>query len=215
MPARPNAAGSSVAADLPSGRKAFPSRINSASNLPGPPTHKNASHSRFVGAEQVCERLHGRSGRDDRADVQVAIWPAVQPVSDVPRRNRVCREGLIDCRMAQRASNAHGCKLAVLSKDALHSQRRRPVSATPTWLQGRRDSQHPAAQHSPDPAAMRRHLLSVRVESAARGVNPGPLPPFAAPAIVSCSRSAPPQNASLPKVSKRKILRPSRTTAAA
>jgi hypothetical protein len=36
LPARPKAGGSKVAADFPSGRKAFPSRINSASNFPGP-----------------------------------------------------------------------------------------------------------------------------------------------------------------------------------
>src|SRR5205814_5660274 len=35
-PASPNAAGISVAAGLPSGRNALPSRFSSASNLPGP-----------------------------------------------------------------------------------------------------------------------------------------------------------------------------------
>ena len=154
-----------MAADFPSGRKAFPSRINSASNLPGPQLISNPSYSRLDRAEQVRERLHGRSGRDDRSDVQIAIWPAVQPVPDVSRRNRIRREGLIDCRMAQRASNAHGCELAGPVQRYPSPLLRRPISSAPTWLQGRRGSPRRAAQHSPDPGAMRRHLLSVRVRA--------------------------------------------------
>ncbi len=40
------------------------------------------------------------------------------------------------------------------------------------------------------------------------GLSPGPIPPPAAPSIALCSWSAPPQKASSPKVSKRKMLRP-------
>src|SRR5262249_20579839 len=44
--------------------------------------------------------------------------------------------------------------------------------------------------------------------SAVAGLTPGPTPPKRAPAIAWCSFSAPPQNASSPKVSKRKICAP-------
>jgi hypothetical protein len=45
--------------------------------------------------------------------------------------------------------------------------------------------------------------------SAALGETPGPTPPFLAPAMALCGSSMSPHKASLPKVSKRKILHPS------
>ena len=45
--------------------------------------------------------------------------------------------------------------------------------------------------------------------SAWRAVDPGPTPPWPAPAIASWSRSLPPQKSSLPKVSYRKVCFPS------
>src|SRR5689334_6660527 len=46
-------------------------------------------------------------------------------------------------------------------------------------------------------------------DSAVLGETPGPTPPFLSPAIALCSCSASPQKASLPKVSYRKVSRPS------
>src|SRR5688572_21907171 len=47
--------------------------------------------------------------------------------------------------------------------------------------------------------------------SAVAGETPGPMPPFAAPAIARCRPRPSPQNASSPKVAYRNVLRPSRT----
>ena len=81
-PARPKAGGISVAAALPSGREALPSSRSSASNLPGPQLVSTVAHGRLVDAEQLRERRDARRERDDLADVQVAVRPAVEPRAD-------------------------------------------------------------------------------------------------------------------------------------
>ena len=79
-----------TAAVLPSGRKPLPSRNSSASNLPGPQRGEHLLDRRLVDLQQVGERLHVRRQRHDRADVEVAVRPAVEALSD-PRARTSCR----------------------------------------------------------------------------------------------------------------------------
>jgi hypothetical protein len=70
-----------------------------------------------VDAEQVGERLEVRRKRHDRADVQIAVGPAVEPLTDAGR------ERVVDGRVTKRALDAHRLDAAVgigKSRDADH-----------------------------------------------------------------------------------------------
>ena len=117
-PASPKAGGLSVAAVLPSGRNALPSRFSSASNLPGPqPADGFLDRWPRRSASSLDEGAQvGRRG-DDRADVEVAIGPAVEPVANAGR------VGVVDGRMAQRALDADDLSV-------LPSSLKKPVTPT-------------------------------------------------------------------------------------
>src|SRR5579864_875626 len=64
------------------------------------PTVEHFSHCRLIDAEQIGEGLQIWSESDNRANVQIAICPAIEAVSDAGR------EGIVDGGMAQGALNA-------------------------------------------------------------------------------------------------------------
>src|SRR5688572_25570288 len=80
----------------------------------GPPAQKNLFELWFRQAEQIRVRLEIRRKRGDRADVEIAIGPAVEPPSDA-RTQRVVHGG-----MTERALNPHRCEL-VAREDALYA----------------------------------------------------------------------------------------------
>jgi hypothetical protein len=71
-----------------------------ASKRPGPQLVQHLLDRRLVDAEQIGEGLEVWSERQDEADVEVAIGPAVQPLADAGRK------GIVDLRVAQRALRA-------------------------------------------------------------------------------------------------------------
>jgi hypothetical protein len=95
-PTRPKAAGSSVAALLPSGR-AFAVLVELGVVAAGAPALQHLADRGLVELQRLLERLQGRRQGHDRADVEVAVRPAVQTLTDA------LHEGVVDCRMAQRA----------------------------------------------------------------------------------------------------------------
>src|SRR5215468_5137351 len=70
--------------------------------FPRSPAGENLLHRRLVDLERVDERAQVRRRGNDGADVQIAVGPAVQAVTDAGR------EGVIDRRMTQRALDADG-----------------------------------------------------------------------------------------------------------
>ena len=66
----------------------------------GPPAIQHGLDGRHVHAEQVAERLEVRRRRDDGADVQIAVSPAIEALADAGR------EGIVDRGMTQRALDA-------------------------------------------------------------------------------------------------------------
>ena len=80
--------------------------------LARPPAVQHGAHGRLIGLQQIGDDAQIRRERDDRADVQIAIGPAVEPAADARR------DGVVDGRMAQRA---------------LDADRREPAGICPRW----------------------------------------------------------------------------------
>ena len=201
-PARPNAAGSSIAAVLPSGRNPLPSSPSSASNCPGPQRRQHRLHGRLVHLQQVGERRQVGRQRDDRADVEIAVRPAVQPLADAGR------ERIVDRRVAERALDADRLQPARCST-------KNPVTPTTAFsfssasvVFGSSRSTVPALMPAATSAGTASASTFRPTDSAVFGLTPGPTPPFALPAIAWCSFKVSPQNASSPNVSKRNVFRP-------
>ena len=72
-----------------------------------PPTGEHLLHGLDIDTEEVGERLKVRCQRYDRADVQIAVGPTVEPLTDT-RRERV-----VDGRVTKRALDAHRLDAAV------------------------------------------------------------------------------------------------------
>jgi hypothetical protein len=60
--------------------------------LPRPPTVQHLVHSGLIRAEQISNRLQVGCGGNDRTDIQVAVGPAVQPVTDSGSERVINRE---------------------------------------------------------------------------------------------------------------------------
>ena len=89
----------SVAAERPSGWNALPSSKQFGVELSGSPRRSTVEPC-DIHAEQRREDLQARRERRDRADVQIAIGPTVQPAADAGRKR------IIDDGVTQRALNA-------------------------------------------------------------------------------------------------------------
>jgi hypothetical protein len=100
-PARPNAGGMRVP---PAFRRAqgFAVLVEDGVVASRSPAREHLLHGGLVDPEKVGERLEVGGERDDGADVQVAVGPAVQALADT-RGERV-----IDVRVAERALDADG-----------------------------------------------------------------------------------------------------------
>src|SRR6185437_4406397 len=85
-PARPNAGGISVAAVFPSGRNPMPSSSSSASNLPGT---QHRAYGVLVHAQQVGHGAQVGSETDNGADVQIAVGPTIEAMTDARRKGVV------------------------------------------------------------------------------------------------------------------------------
>src|ERR1051326_305404 len=78
----------------------------------GAPTAEDGMDGGLIDAQQIGNRLKVGRETDNRADVQVAIWPAIETM---PNARRKC---VIDRGMAQRALNAHALQRAVRVEDS-------------------------------------------------------------------------------------------------
>src|SRR6185312_16994560 len=75
--------------------------------LAGAPAEQDLLQRRLVDAEGLLERRQVRSGRDDRADVEILVRPPVEPSAD-SRRERV-----VHGRMTRRAGDTDGREVAL------------------------------------------------------------------------------------------------------
>ena len=66
------------------------------------PTGQHFPDGGLVDAEKIGERLEVRRERDDDADVQVAVGPAIEPLADARR------ERIVHVRMTERALGTQG-----------------------------------------------------------------------------------------------------------
>ena len=182
-----------VAAGLPSGRKALPSRFSWASNLPGPQLVRTFFTVASSTSSISANALVGRRG-DDGADVQIAIGPAVETAPNAGH------ERIVDGGMAQRALDADGFEqLAVFIEESGHAQHGvgleqqqrvgRIVEIDLAGLDGGRDIFGTAS------------ISTFRPLERLFGLSPGPTPPNFSPWIAWCSLTRPPQKSSLPNVS--------------
>src|SRR6266508_3896387 len=155
---------------------------------------ENLLHGFDVDAEEIGERLEVRRERHDRADVQIAVGPAVQPLADA------WRERVVDGRVTKRALDAHRLDAAVGLAKAVTPTTAFSFSSA-IVVAGSSRLTLPAlicvfkASGSASASTLR------PTDSAVFGETPGPTPPFFSPAMALCSWSASPQKASLPNVS--------------
>ena len=196
-PASPKAGGIRVAPGLPSARKALPSRKTSASNLPGPHMPSTCRSVSTLTPSRSATGCSFGARRDDRADVQVAIGPAVEPAADARRQRIVHR------RMTQRALDADGGDAALPSKNPV-----RPTTAS-SRSRARVTAGSSRFTFPRCRAAMtERGRLSTSTlspaASAAFGADAGSDAASFWPAMAWCSLSVSPQYASSPKVSYRR-----------
>jgi hypothetical protein len=70
--------------------------------LPWAPTAEHSTHGGLIGFQQVGYGREIWGERDDGADVEVAIGPAIEPPADARRH------GIVDSGVAQRALDADG-----------------------------------------------------------------------------------------------------------
>src|SRR6187455_3713153 len=76
------------------------------------PGVQNRSHRGDIGAEEIGDRLEPWCERNDGADIEIAIGPAIKPMTDAGSK-RIVHGG-----MAQRALDADGLDLALLIEEA-------------------------------------------------------------------------------------------------
>src|SRR3954454_9795806 len=202
-PARPNAGGISVAADVPSGRNAFPSRSSSASNLPGPQlfrTCRTVASSTLSMSATGCSRPGGarltiaptfrsrfaqpssRCPMPGAKESSTAVWQAAQVM---PTEVRLPASSKIPLTPTTALSLSRASVLAGSSRSTCPSLR----SSRTLWGRASTSTLSPTA-------------------SAVLGETPGPTPPWAAPSMALSSCRAPPQKPSSPKVSLRKMSLP-------
>src|SRR3954451_2234326 len=195
----------SVAAVLPSGRKPLPSRNSSASNLPGPQAastfltvaastpSRSVTGLRFGASEMIAPTLRSRLGQPSRREplpgatlLLTVEWHTahVRPIE--VNRPVLLRWGLTPTTALSLTSAtvvAGELRLTLPAFSALSTESGRAFEST------------------------------LRpTDSAVFGLTPGPTPPKRRPSIALSSCSAPLQNASSPKSSKRKTWRPSLTS---
>jgi hypothetical protein len=146
--------------------------------------------------------LQVRRKRDDRADVQVAVRPAVEALADAGS------EGVVDVRMAERALDAHRLDAAGLVELAGHAdhgieleQREGRGGIVEVDLAGLDSRDQLGGQ------GLRVHFQPDRQRGL--GADAAADAAVFSPAMAWCSCRASPQKASEPKVSKRKIRMPS------
>src|SRR5262245_58428820 len=192
----------SVPACLPSGRKALPSLSNSASKRPGPQlartfltvsastSRRSVNGLRFGASEMIAPTFRSRLAQPSRR----RPMPGANESSTVEWQNAHWMP--IDLTLP------FGFVKAVTPTTALSLRSAIVVAGSSRstlpdliWLFSALGSTS-ASTFKP-------------TESAVLGETPGPTPPFLSPAIALCSCSASPQNALLPNVSWRKVLRPS------
>src|SRR5438445_12509596 len=78
--------------------------------LTGSPAGEHLAYGGLVHAEQVRDRLQVRRQRNDRADVEIAVGPAIAPLTDA------FGEAVIDGGVAERAGDADRGDLAALGE---------------------------------------------------------------------------------------------------
>src|SRR5882724_3410128 len=89
------------------GTKGFAVFVQFRIEAAGPPAGENLFHGRDVNPQEVGERLEVGRKRHDRADVEIAVSPAVKSLAD-SRSERA-----VDGRVAQGTLDAHRLDAAV------------------------------------------------------------------------------------------------------
>ena len=93
----------------------FPIQEHLRIELSGPPARQHRLERRLVDTEEGGYDPEIGSERDDGADIQIAIGPAIQPAADSGG------ERVIDRGVAQRARDTHRVQVAAGVEESLHS----------------------------------------------------------------------------------------------
>jgi hypothetical protein len=83
--------------------------------LAGTPGVEHGAHGRHIDAEHLRHRLEPRRQRDDRADVEIAIGPAVAAPADA------FRERVVDRGVAQRTLDPHRADPPLIVEETRHA----------------------------------------------------------------------------------------------
>src|SRR3954454_5955435 len=207
-PASPKAGGINVAAVLPSGRKPFPSRKSSASNLPGP----HAPSTRLTVGTLVCSRLATGCRFGDSDTIAPTFRSRLaQPSSRFPMPG------------AKESSTVEWHSAHSIPTDFSEpAESKNPLTPT-TELSFSNARVTFGSLRSTCPAARASLMLVGRASTstfrptarAVFGLTPGPTPPLALPAIAWFRCRVPPQKSWSPNVSNRNVCRPSLTRSSA
>src|SRR5215813_338959 len=206
-PASPKAGGISVAAERPSGWNALPSRISSASNLPGP--HELRTFCTV--ATSVCSSV-AKGCRFGASPMMAPTFRSrlAQPSSRWPMP--WARE-LSTVEWHSAHSMPTEFRLPLLSKKPLTPTTALSFSSA-SVVAGSSRLTVPLTMPCCTEAGSAFTSTFSPSASAAFGLSPGPTPPLSAPAIAWFRCRVSPQNAWSPKVSKRKVCWPWLTSAA-
>ena len=177
-PARPKAGGIEGRGRLAVRPERLAVEIELGVELAGPPCLHRLLHLGFRDLEQVDEGGQVGRRRDDRADVEVAVGPAVEAVTDPrARRRRRPSSGIARIGCRPRSGSRH-------PRRRTRSRRRRHwPSAGRACSRGPRDRPRPVPSASATSGGMAFTSTLRPSPSAASGLIPGPTPPFASPAI--------------------------------
>ena len=155
----------------------MPSIVRFRIEMPGTPTVKYRSHGGLVNPEKVCKRLEIRREGDDRANIQIPIRPAIQPVADT-RCQRI-----IHGRVAKGTLNAHGLqatlgleKTGYANDGVKFKQRQCGRRVIEIDFAFRRGSETRPVEARPESTFR-------PTAKAVLGLTPGPTPPSFAPSI--------------------------------
>jgi hypothetical protein len=105
-------------------RAHLPVVIDDRVEVSGPPALQNALERCLVDLEQVGEGRQVGRARDDLADVEILVWPAVEAVADAGRQRVVDRGVAEGTRQPERAKRAV-VEEALGSEDGVEPQQRR------------------------------------------------------------------------------------------
>src|SRR5262249_47899048 len=100
------------------GAKSFAIEIQFSVEFSWSPTRQYFFNRRLIDLQKISEPTQIRCQRNNRADIQIAIGPAIQSMAYARR------EGIVDGGMAYRTTEPHRFETPVLIERALHTEHR-------------------------------------------------------------------------------------------